>query len=113
MMRSNKPVPQYVAQRKVIRWPLLYPLKGESAEHVDQLKLVNSGIIHRIYMLLPKIKNHNPLATISRLRDTYGLKNVRFSVVATKRTRTLLSASYSSEPTPLEPDPNEPERKAA
>ena len=100
MLPLDKQVKQFVAARRVIPWPLLCPLGPPPAALVDQLKSVNEGRTLQTFMLLPKIRNILPSVIISRLRDTYELKNVRFSVVSIRRTRMLVSVSYCKETSP-------------
>jgi hypothetical protein len=108
----KKRVMQSIAAQKVIPFPLLFRLGADNAVIVNRLRSVNLGIIPQTFILFPLIPNIPLSSTISKLRVTFDLKNVRFSVRSTRKNRILVLASYSS--VPILPAPSGPmEPKAA
>jgi hypothetical protein len=96
---SSKPVKPSDDVSKVIDWPMFCPLEGVPVTVANQLRLVNDGLISRIYLLMPLVKKGDqvlvsPQAITLKLKGILGLKNVAFSVRSIKRTRMLVSASY-------------------
>lgn len=73
------------------------------------LRLVNEGNIRRIYILLTHTAETTAYTAMTdftlRVKGILGLNNVRYSVRSVKRGRTLISASYSKGPTPVEAGP--------
>lgn len=95
----------------VIHFPILCQSGMLHAIVADQLKLVNTGAIPRIYfrMILETWEKQENI--ISKLRGIFVLPNVRFSVRSVRHGVILLCASYikkTSASTPASPSPSGP-----
>jgi hypothetical protein len=101
--------------QKVIPFYTGIPIGPVPALLVEALKLVQLGAILRIYFAIHRFTPPNPVtktimaldyqATMSMLKATYALTNVRFSVVSLKPAKILICGSYFSVTSPSPKSP--------
>lgn len=94
------------------------PLGGVDARCAEALTYTQRGLIPQIFFWIPRfypknivtkiIKPVNPHEAIVMLKGIYGLTNVAFSVVSTRRDRILICASYCKETTESPKQPPSP-----